>query len=57
MINILLKNAKFVDVDKVNPTSLTANQISTIFDFAQFEVDVTFIAGSAAPSAGEYNNL
>ena len=54
---IFFSSTKFVDVDKVNPTSLTANQISTIFDFAQFEVDVTPGAGSAAPSAGEYNTL
>ena len=54
---IYFSATKFVDVDKVNPASLTGSQNSTIFDYAAQTVNVTPGAGSAAPSAGDYTAL
>ena len=54
---IFFSPTKFVDVDKVNPASLTGSQNSTIFDYGAQTVNVTPGAGSAAPSAGDYTGL
>ena len=54
---IFFTPTKFVDVDKVNPASLTGSQNSTIFDYGAQTVNVTPGAGSAAPSAGDYTGL
>ena len=58
---IFFSPTKFVDVDKVNPASLTGSQNSTIFDYGAQTVNVTpavnVTVGSAAPSAGDYTGL
>ena len=49
---IFFNGTQYVDVDKVNPNSLTGSQISTIFDYQAQTVNVTPGPGAAAPSAG-----
>ncbi len=52
---IYFSDTEFVDVDKVDPTDLSASNVSTIFDFPNQEVNVT--PGGTAPSAGTYTVL
>ena len=54
---IYFNGTQYVDVDKVNPNSLTGSQISTIFDYQAQTVNVTPGPGGAAPSAGTYAAL
>ena len=54
---IFFNGTQYVDVDKINPTSLTGSQISTIFDYQAQTVNVTPGPGGAAPSAGTYSAL
>ena len=54
---IFFNGTQYVEVDKVNPTSLTGSQVSTIFNYAAQTVNVTPGPGGAAPSAGTYTAL
>ena len=54
---IFFNGTQYVDVDKINPASLTGSQISTIFDYQAQSVNVTPGPGGAAPSAGTYSAL
>ena len=52
---IFFNTTDFVDVDFVTPAALSTSNPSTIFDFADQEVNVT--PGSSAPTAGDYTSL
>ena len=54
---IFFNGTQYVEVDKINPASLTGSQISTIFNYAAQTVNVTPGPGGAAPSAGTYSAL
>ena len=54
---IFFNATQYVDVDKVNPTTLNTTNLSTIFDFGTQTVNVTPPGGAAAPSAGTYTSL
>ena len=54
---IFFNGTQYVEVDKINPASLTGSQISTIFNYAAQTVNVTPGPGGAAPSAGSADGL
>ena len=53
---IYFSDTEFVDVNKVDPTDLTADNISNIFDYSNQVVDVT-PPSSNAPTSGAVNSL